>query len=80
MRLKGFISIAVSVLVMLLVRYGVGRLLRAERAAEAAMQVSLAKDTVEAAKDTSRDLPLIGALGDSLRAAQRRAVQVRSRT
>jgi hypothetical protein len=39
----------------------------------------LAQDTVEAARDTSRALPLIGELGDSLRAAQRHALQVEQR-
>ena len=55
------------------------RLAVRQRAEEAAARVSLARDTLEASRDTSRTLPLIGVLGDSLRAAQRRAVQVEQR-
>jgi hypothetical protein len=50
-----------------------------QRAEARATQAVLAQDTVEAARDTSRALPLIGVLEDSLRAAQRRAIQVEQR-
>jgi hypothetical protein len=79
MPFKSFISVVGSVLVALFVLWGVGRLVVLRNARDTAAQVALTQDTLEATKDTSRALPLIGVLGDSLRAAQRRAVQVEQR-
>jgi hypothetical protein len=79
MTIKGFISVAVSVVLILLVLYGIALFVSARRAADTTVQVSLAQDTLEAARDTSRALSIEGVLGDSLRAAQRRAIQVEQR-
>jgi hypothetical protein len=79
MKSKGIIAIAVGVVLLVLLRWVVGRMDENQRVEAKAKQAVLAQDTVEAARDTSRALPLIGVLGDSLRAAQRRAAQVEQR-
>jgi hypothetical protein len=79
MQFKSFIAIVGAVLVILWALWGVDRLAVRQRAEEAAAKVALARDTLEASGDTSRTLPLIGVLGDSLRATQRRAIQVEQR-
>jgi hypothetical protein len=79
MNAKGIIAIVVVVVLLVLVRWEVSRWGENQRVEAKAKQAVLAQDTVEAARDTSRALPLIGVLGDSLRAAQRRALQVGQR-
>src|ERR1017187_1623427 len=82
MKSKGIIAIVVGVVLLVLLvllRWVVGRMDENQRVEAKAKQAVLAQDTVEAARDTSRALPLIGVLGDSLRAAQRRAAQVEQR-
>jgi hypothetical protein len=79
MKSRGIIAIAVGVVLLVLLRWVVGRMDENQRVEAKARQAVLAQDTVEAARDTSRALPLIGVLGDSLRAAQRRAIQVGQR-
>ena len=78
MKSKGIIAIVVGVVLLVLLvllRWVVGRMDENQRVETKAKQAVLAQDTVEAARDTSRALPLIGVLGDSLRAAQRRALK-----
>jgi hypothetical protein len=79
MTFKGIIAMVVGVVLLLLVRWEAGRMRENQRVQARAAQALLAQDTVEAARDTNRALPLIGVLGDSLRAAQRRAIQVEQR-
>ena len=59
--------------------WGAGRLIQMQREEERAAEAALVRDTLEAARDTTRALPLIGALGDSLRVVERRAVQTAQR-
>jgi hypothetical protein len=79
MNTKGILAIVGGVLLLVLVRWGAGRLGENQRAEARAAQAVLAQDTLEAARDTSRALSIEGVLGDSLRAAQRRAIQVEQR-
>src|ERR1019366_318201 len=79
MTFKGIIAIVVGVVLVVLVRWGVSRWGENQRAEARAAQAVLWQDTVEAARDTSRALYIEGVLGDSLRAAQRRAIQVEQR-
>jgi hypothetical protein len=79
MKSKGIIAIAVGVVLLVLLRWVVGRMDENQRVEAKAKQAVLAQDTVEAARDTSRALYIEGVLGDSLRAAQRRAIQVEQR-
>ena len=60
--------------------WGASRLVGMQRSEERAARAALVRDTLEAAQDTTRVLPLIGALGDSLRAVERRAVQTAQRS
>jgi hypothetical protein len=76
---KGMLTIAGGVVLLVFVRWEVSRLRENQRVEARAHQAALAQDTVEAARDTSRALPMEGVLGDSLRAAQRRAIQVEQR-
>ena len=76
---KGIIAIVGGVLLLVLARWGVARLRENQRVEARVAQAVLAQDTVEAARDTSRVLSIEGVLGDSLRAAQRRAIQVGQR-
>jgi hypothetical protein len=57
MNSKGIIAVVVGVLLLVFVRWGVGRLAESQRADARAAQVMLAQDTAEAARDTSRALP-----------------------
>jgi type II secretory pathway pseudopilin PulG len=79
MKSKGIIAIVVGVVLLVLLRWVVGRMDENQRAEARVAQAVLAQDTVDAARDTSRALSIEGVLGDSLRAAQRRAVQVEQR-
>jgi hypothetical protein len=79
MKSKGIIAIAAGVVLLMLLRWVAGRMEENQRAEEKARQAVLAQDSVEAARDTSRALSIEGVLGDSLRAAQRRAMQVEQR-
>lgn len=79
MNSKRILAVVCGVLLLVLVRWGAGRLEENQRVEARRAQAVLAHDTIEAARDTSRALPLIGVLGDSLRAAQRRAIQVEQR-
>ena len=79
MTFKGIIAMVVGVVLLLLVRWEAGRMRENQRVQARAAQALLAQDTVEAARDTSRALSIEGVLGDSLRAAQRRALQVEQR-
>src|ERR1035437_1676624 len=79
MTFKGIIAIVVGVVLLVLVRWEVSRWGENQRAEARVAQAVLAQDTVEAARDTSRALSIEGVLGDSLRAAQRRAIQVEQR-
>jgi hypothetical protein len=79
MRSKGIIAIVAGVVLLVLVRSMLGRLEENRRIEAKAKQAVLAQDPVEAVRDTSRALPIVGVLGDSLRAAQRRALQVEQR-
>jgi hypothetical protein len=79
MKSKGIIAIAAGVVLLVLLRWVVGRMEENQRAEAKARQAVLAQDSVEAARDTSRALSIEGVLGDSLRAAQRRAMQVEQR-
>ena len=82
MNSKGIIAIVVGVVLLVLLvllRWVVGRMDENQRVETKAKQAVLAQDTVEAARDTSRALYIEGVLGDSLRAAQRRAIQVEQR-
>jgi hypothetical protein len=79
MNAKGIIAIVGGVLLVVFVRWEVGQSEAIQKLEARAAQAALAQDTVEAARDTSRALPLMGVLGDSLRAAQRRAIQVDQR-
>ncbi|MFI5245572.1 MAG: hypothetical protein ACHQQR_10130, partial [Gemmatimonadales bacterium] len=76
---KGIIAIVGGVSLLVLARWGVARLRENQRVEARVAQAVLAQDTVEAARDTSRVLSIEGVLGDSLRAAQRRAIQVEQR-
>jgi hypothetical protein len=51
-----------------------------QRSEERAARAALVRDTLKASQDTTRVFPLIGALGDSLRAVERRAVQTAQRS
>src|SRR5450759_3655977 len=79
MTFKGIIAIVVAVVLLVLVRWEVSRWGENQRVEAKVRQAVLAQDTVEAARDTSRALSIEGVLGDSLRAAQRRAIQVEQR-
>jgi len=79
MNTKGIIAIVVGVVLLVLLRWAVGRMEENQRVEAEAKQAVLAQDTVEAARDTSRALSIEGVLGDSLRATQRRAIQVEQR-
>jgi hypothetical protein len=79
MNFKGIIAIVVVVVLLVLVRWEAGRMRENQRVQARAAQALLAQDTVEAARDTSRALSIEGVLGDSLRATQRRAIQVEQR-
>src|ERR1039458_10824645 len=79
MSVKGSSGSVGGVVLLVLVRWGVSRWGENQRAEARAAQAVLAQDTVEAARDTSRPLYIEGVLGDSLRAAQRRAIQVEQR-
>ena len=75
MNAKGIIAIVVGVALLVLVRWEAGRMRENQRVEARAARALLAQDTAEAARDTSRALPLIGVLRDSLRAAQWRALK-----
>jgi hypothetical protein len=79
MNTKGIIAIVVGVVLLVLLRWAVGRMEENQRVEARAAQAVLAQDTVEASRDTSRALSIDGVLGGSLRAAQRRAIQVEQR-
>jgi hypothetical protein len=79
MNSKGILAVVIGVLLLVLVRWEVSRLSESQRMEARAAQAVLAQDTAEAARDTSRALHIEGVLGDSLRAAQRRAMQVEQR-
>src|ERR1017187_8753451 len=82
MKSKGIIAIVVGVVLLVLLvllRWVVGRMDENQRVETKAKQAVLGQGTVEAARDTSRPLYIEGVLGDSLRAAQRRAIQVEQR-
>jgi hypothetical protein len=79
MNSKGIIAIVVGVALLVLVRWEVSRWGENRRVEARAAQALLVQDTIEAARDTSRALSIEGVLGDSLRATQRRAIQVEQR-
>ena len=76
---KGIIAIAGGVLLLVLVRWELARSEAMQQLEARAAAASLARDSVEAARDTSRALHIEGVLGDSLLAVQRRAVQAAQR-
>jgi hypothetical protein len=79
MNSKGIIAIVVGVALLVLVRWEVSRWGENRRVEARAAQALLVQDTIEAARDTSRALSIEGVLGDSMRATQRRAIQVEQR-
>ena len=79
MFVQRIIAAAFAVALALFVWWGASRLVAMQREEERAARAALVKDTLEAARDTTRAVRLIGTGGkslfDSLRVVERRAVQ-----
>lgn len=80
MRFQRFIAVALAVLLVVWLRWAVGRLLEMQRAESRAAEAALARDSVQAVRDTTRAIHMdVAALAESLRVVQRRAVQTAQR-
>src|SRR3990172_5444605 len=80
MRFQRFIAVALAVLLVVLLGWAVGRLLEMQRAESRAAEAALARDSVQAVRDTTRAIHMdVAALAESLRVVQRRAVQTAQR-